>query len=41
MTSIITYMKSSKKFELYCRDKKIMRKARACFVRKYRKGAHK
>lgn len=34
MTSILTYLKSDKKFTLYCRDKKIMRKAKKSFVHK-------
>ena len=34
MTSILTYLKSDKKFALYCRDKNIMRGIRSCLVRK-------
>ena len=37
MTSILTYLKSDKKFTLYCHDKKIMHKVKDCFVRRYRK----
>lgn len=36
MTSILTYLKSDKKFTLYCRDKKIMRKAKKSFVHKHK-----
>lgn len=32
MTSVITYFKSDKKFSLYSRDKKFMRKVKACLV---------